>query len=80
MPLPPPTPPFNTTHQGLDDSFEAVLAEEMAAMREAFEAQIAELNANILAQRTDHRRELRELREAQELELRAAEARSRNEK
>ena len=74
---PGPAPP---SHQGLDDSFEAVLAEEMAAMREAFEAQIAELNEQLLAQRTEHRRELRELREAHELELRAAEARGRNEK
>ena len=66
-----------SAQQGLDDSFEAVLAEEMAAMREAFEAQLAELNARLAALRTEHRRELREMRASHEAELRAAESRGR---
>ena len=63
--------------QGLDDSFEAVLAEEMAAMREAFEAQLAELNARLATLRTEHRREVRELHASHDDQLRVAESRGR---
>lgn len=63
--------------QGLDDSFEAVLAEEMAAMREAFEAQLAELNARLATLRTEHRREVRELHASHDDQLRVAESHGR---
>ena len=49
-------------------------------MREDFEAQLAELNAQLAALRTEHRRELRELRAAHEAELRVAESRGRRER
>ena len=64
--------------QGRDDSFEAVLAEEMAAMREAFEAQLAARDAQLATLRTEHRRELRELHAAHEEQLRVAEAHGRH--
>ena len=64
--------------ESADDSYEAVLAQEMGAMREAFEAQLAARDAQLATLRTEHRRELRELHAAHEEQLRVAEAHGRH--
>jgi hypothetical protein len=62
---------------GGDDSFEAALAQELAAMRDAYEAKLAAANELARTTATAHRREIRLLQEAAERAQRQIETRAR---
>ena len=61
--------------EGGDESFEAVLGQELRSMREAYEAKLAAAQEAERETALAHRRELRAAKEALERERRAAEAR-----
>ena len=62
--------------ESADDSYEAVLAQEMGAMREAFEAKLSEAQEALRLEKLERRREVHRLVTTHAEELRAAEARA----
>uniref|UniRef100_A0A7S3BWQ1 Uncharacterized protein n=1 Tax=Haptolina ericina TaxID=156174 RepID=A0A7S3BWQ1_9EUKA len=58
-----------------DESFEAVLVADLAAMRESYEAKLAAAHAAAREESAVHRRELKTVNDARDLERRASEAR-----
>ena len=60
-----------------EESFEAVLAHDLTAMREAYEAKLARAHADAREAAASHRREIRTMQDALDRERRAADARMR---
>ena len=61
-----------------EESFEAVLAQDLAAMRDAYEARLAQAHEGAREAAAAHRKAMRAVQESAERERRAAEARARS--